>query len=246
MGIPKFYRYLSERYPLINEVIADPRFVPEVDNLYLDINSIIHSATHGDSITTGVRSMDSVATTIMAYINNIFYTIKPKKLFFLAVDGVAPRAKLNQQRSRRYRSALDAQLERDKTEYSGESFDSNCITPGTEFMAQVDKIIHYFICKKIEEDPLWRDIKVIYSSHQDYGEGEHKIMAYIRSNFTDTSKTERHCIYGLDADLILLSLSLHDVNIILLREVIKFNSFIEEKKFRATEVFFIENSIIHS
>ena len=111
-------------------------------------------------------------------------------------------------------------------DYHGESVDSNCITPGTEFMAKVDKILEYFIEKKISEDPLWRDTKVLYSSHSDPGEGEHKIMAFIRSLRTSPgyNNKERHCIYGLDADLILLSLSLHDTNIIQLRELISFLS----------------------
>ena len=232
MGIPKFYRYLSERYPLINEVVTSPQYLPVCDYLYLDLNGVIHNATHGDSVTQGVRSEETVADYVMGYISHIFKQIKPRKLMFIAVDGVAPRAKLNQQRSRRFRSAYDSMAEVKKSGYTGSVFDSNCITPGTEFMYNVDKILQYFINKKLLEDPLWKDVQVIYSSHSDPGEGEHKIMSFIRSFYTDPNHnlTERHCIYGLDADLILLSLSLHDVNVVLLREVINFFSFMDTKE----------------
>lgn len=73
---------------------------------------------------------------IFAYIEHLFTKIKPQKLFFLAVDGVAPRAKMNQQRSRRFRTAKEAKELKEKAEKRGEelpeeeAFDSNCITPG--------------------------------------------------------------------------------------------------------------------
>jgi 5'-3' exoribonuclease 1 len=77
-----------------------------------------------------------IYTSIFAYVDFLFGRIKPKKLFFMAVDGVAPRAKMNQQRSRRFRTAKEAQEVRDKAIRAGEklpdekAFDSNCITPG--------------------------------------------------------------------------------------------------------------------
>lgn len=86
----------------------------------------------------------------------------------MAIDGVAPRAKLNQQRSRRFRSAKDmAEATKDMPKKEGAAvFDSNCITPGTEFMARVSDCIKYFIRKKIKEDPLWRNLNVIFSGHE--------------------------------------------------------------------------------
>ena len=73
---------------------------------------------------------------IFAYIDHLFTKIKPKKVFFMAIDGVAPRAKMNQQRSRRFRTAKDAREQRAEATKKGEvlpedkAFDSNCITPG--------------------------------------------------------------------------------------------------------------------
>lgn len=227
MGIPKFYRYLLERYPLTSEIVTSSEFLPRCDYLYLDVNGIIHNATHGESAIGEIPTTDMVASYVFGYISDIFANIQPKKLMFIAVDGVAPRAKLNQQRSRRYRAALDRYLEVESTGHKGEVFDSNCITPGTEFMHKVDQLIEYFIRKKVSEDPLWRNTMVLYSSHSDPGEGEHKIMSFIRYLCTspDYNASERHCIYGLDADLILLSLSLHDVNVILLRNIIDFRAY---------------------
>jgi 5'-3' exoribonuclease 1 len=162
----------------------------------------------------------------------------------MAIDGVAPRAKLNQQRSRRFRSAKDlAEATKDNmaiTFLNGEetggannaggdqqqgAFDSNCITPGTEFMARVSNTIQYFIRKKIKEDPLWRNLKVIFSGHEVPGEGEHKIMQHIRDmrHQPGYQPNTRHCMYGQDADLIMLGLVSHEPHFTLLREIVDFS-----------------------
>ena len=46
MGVPKFYRWLSERYPMLNHT-CDAGTVPIIDNLYLDMNGVIHNCSHG-------------------------------------------------------------------------------------------------------------------------------------------------------------------------------------------------------
>ncbi|KIK21540.1 hypothetical protein PISMIDRAFT_541893 [Pisolithus microcarpus 441] len=45
MGIPKFFRYISERYPLTSQLIQENK-IPEFDNLYLDFNGIIHNCAN--------------------------------------------------------------------------------------------------------------------------------------------------------------------------------------------------------
>jgi len=154
----------------------------------------------------------------------------------MAIDGVAPRAKLNQQRSRRFRSAKDlAEAKKDlPKDEKGETtavFDSNCITPGTEFLTKVSDMIRFFIRMKIKDDPVWRGLTVIFSGSNVPGEGEHKIIQHIREMRCrpDYQPNNRHCIYGQDADLILLGLVTHEPHFTILREIVNFNSFMDNK-----------------
>jgi 5'-3' exoribonuclease 1 len=137
MGVPKFFRWMSERYPAISQLIAENR-IPEFDALYLDMNGIIHNCTHKDSDDATFRmTEEQMFIAIFNYIEHLYGKIKPKQLFFMAIDGVAPRAKMNQQRARRFRTALDVENAREKAIREGkempkeEAFDSNAITPGT-------------------------------------------------------------------------------------------------------------------
>ncbi|KAI9807063.1 MAG: hypothetical protein M1825_005780 [Sarcosagium campestre] len=230
MGVPKFFRWMSERYPAISQLIAENR-IPEFDCLYLDMNGIIHNCTHSDSDSPTFRmTEDKMFIAIFNYIEHLFGKIKPKQLFFMAIDGVAPRAKMNQQRARRFRTALDAERAKEKALREGvqmpaeAAFDSNCITPGTEFMAKLTKQLKYFINKKVSEDVEWQGVEVVLSGHEVPGEGEHKIMEYIRlaKAQSDYDPNVRHCLYGLDADLIMLGLLSHDPHFCLLREEVTF------------------------
>lgn len=76
--------------------------LPQFDNMYLDMNGIIHVCSHPDDSNVHFRmSEEQMFRDILHYIDTLFHMIQPRKLFFMAVDGVAPRAKMNQQRSRR-------------------------------------------------------------------------------------------------------------------------------------------------
>jgi 5'-3' exoribonuclease 1 len=230
MGVPKFFRWMSERYPAISQLIAENR-IPEFDCLYLDMNGIIHNCTHNDSDSPTFRmTEDKMFIAIFNYIEHLFGKIKPKQLFFMAIDGVAPRAKMNQQRARRFRTALDTEKAREKAIKEGvempkeDPFDSNCITPGTEFMAKLTEQLKYFINKKVSEDLDWQGVEIVLSGHEVPGEGEHKIMEYIRQAKSQPGydPNRRHCLYGLDADLIMLGLLSHDPHFSLLREEVTF------------------------
>src|SRR5688572_23204865 len=91
-------------------------------------------------------------------------------------------------------------------------------------MAKLSQQLRYFVNKKVTEDADWQGCEVILSGHEVPGEGEHKIMEYIRNARAqpDYNPNVRHCLYGLDADLIMLGLLSHDPHFCLLREEVTF------------------------
>jgi 5'-3' exoribonuclease 1 len=115
---------------------------------------------------------------------------------------------------------------------------------GTPFMAKLSAQLKYFINKKITEDANWRGIQVVLSGHEVPGEGEHKIMEYIRLSKAqpDYNPNVRHCLYGLDADLIMLGLLSHDPHFCLLREEVKFGPVRKKGNTRLVHQIFIEGS----
>ncbi|XP_063710397.1 5'-3' exoribonuclease 1-like isoform X2 [Symsagittifera roscoffensis] len=237
MGIPKFYRWISERYPCLSEVINETQ-VPEFDCLYLDMNGIIHVCSHPSDDVHFRMSEKEMFVDICRYIEVLFRIISPKRTFLMAVDGVAPRAKMNQQRARRFKTAKDTQKKEKEAQAKGEvlpdepPFDSNCITPGTEFMDRLQQHLKYFTAQKVSTDSKWQGVEIIMSGHDVPGEGEHKIMEFIRAQRSkpDYDSNTRHCMYGLDADLIMLGLCSHEPHFSLLREEVRFGKFAQQGK----------------
>uniref|UniRef100_A0A674EEG6 5'-3' exoribonuclease 1 n=1 Tax=Salmo trutta TaxID=8032 RepID=A0A674EEG6_SALTR len=243
MGVPKFYRWISERYPCLSEVVKEHQ-IPEFDNLYLDMNGIIHQCSHPNDEDVHFRiSEEKIFADIFHYLEVLFRIIKPRKVFFMAVDGVAPRAKMNQQRGRRFRSAKEAEdkikkaLEKGEVLPSEARFDSNCITPGTDFMARLQEQLKYFVNSKLSTDNAWKGVSVYLSGHETPGEGEHKIMEFIRRENSEPGHdpNTRHCLYGLDADLMMLGLTSHEPHFSLLREEVRFGGKKNQKRITAPE-----------
>uniref|UniRef100_A0A8C9U1S1 5'-3' exoribonuclease 1 n=1 Tax=Scleropages formosus TaxID=113540 RepID=A0A8C9U1S1_SCLFO len=208
------------------------------------MNGIIHQCSHPNDEDVHFRiSEEKIFADIFHYLEVLFRIIKPRKVFFMAVDGVAPRAKMNQQRGRRFRSAKEAEEKIKKALEKGEvlpveaRFDSNCITPGTDFMARLQEQLKYFVHSKLSTDKLWQGVSVYLSGHETPGEGEHKIMEFIRSENAKPGHdpNTRHCLYGLDADLIMLGLVSHEPHFSLLREEVRFGGKKCQKRITAPE-----------
>ena len=260
MGVPAFYRWLSEKYPKIVQDILEDRVhlapdsnsitLPfdltkpnpsglECDNLYIDMNGIIHPCSHPEN-GPQPKCEEDMYDNICRYVDRLMRAARPRKLLYLAIDGVAPRAKMNQQRARRFRSAQEIreqkQLEEEikdsliqaghKFESKGTSnaWDSNVITPGTKFMLNLSDYVRFYIRKRISTDPAWKHLTIIFSDASIPGEGEHKIMSHVRLQRTqpDYNPNLVHILHGLDADLIMLALATHEAHFYIMREEVLF------------------------
>ena len=115
MGVPNLYRWLSERYPLINRAVSEYD-MPDIDNLYLDANGILHKCTHNDAGEDLGGSEGDMYIRMCSYIDTLVQLTRPKRLLYIAIDGVAPRAKMNQQRQRRYRVARERKRQREEAQ----------------------------------------------------------------------------------------------------------------------------------
>ena len=229
MGIPRLVKTLMTRYPLIVGNIRNSSDIPKIDYLYLDLNSVIHELSHSnqDNILSllKLKTKKEIFEQTCETINQILELIKPSSLLMIALDGVSPIAKINNQLKHRHTrtcikyniifDGLFKALDLIDINY----FNSNDISPCTNFMIEFENYLDNYIQQKLRENNnnIWKKISIILSGSNVPGEGEYKIMEHIREN-KDKNKNCKYCIFSGDADFILLSLLVHESNIVILKK----------------------------
>lgn len=228
MGIPSYFAHVLKKYPHVIKRLSE---LPCINNLYLDCNGMIYDVVHQmqfrpeDQPAYEAELLQRICDSIDACIA----VLRPTNSVFIAFDGVAPVAKLNQQRERRYKSwylgEMESQRRRDhnktvqkkKGQKGGHveppkpAWNTSSITPGTKFMnALHDKLSVYYDTTNPSELNARYNLSggagIIVSSSKEPGEGEHKLFEYIRQHAAEHAD-KNTVIYGLDADLIMLCMS---------------------------------------
>lgn len=196
MGIPSYFSYIIRNHLKVLKPLNQFKQNNTVHNFYMDCNSVIYDCIRELEKQNGInlshksnnyhKISSMVCSRIQLYINNV----QPSNVVFIAFDGVAPMAKMCQQRVRRYKSEFTEKI------FGTSTFNSCYITPGTDFMNYLSNHVTKHFCNSTN---------IIVSSANEPGEGEHKLFQYIRAN-PHSHNTKNTVIYGLDADLLMLSI----------------------------------------
>ncbi len=250
MGVPGFFAWLlrNKKKLSTNKLIRDS-IETKIKYLMLDANCLLHPCvahilgkyakgeiTLETNKSIRIQLEDLIWERIRFSIDDMITRLNPEYVY-IAIDGVAPMGKILQQRQRRYKYLFDKKIKlTDEFFNSCEEFDKEIeyitkdglaipskpissieLTPGTDYMERIHiSMINYL------EQLSKSNIKCIYSSYHEPGEGEHKILQYIKKNI-DSSDTI--IIYGLDADLLFLSLATGETyNLYVMREQQIFNN----------------------
>jgi len=203
MGIPYYFSYLIKNHNLI---ISKLQFLNNnIANLFLDCNSLIYDSLDFKKFQAKDQFESYIIETVIIKIGEIIRAINPSDTVFIAFDGVPPFAKISQQKNRRYKSAYQSTL------FNTEPlWDSCAITPGTRFMEDLNNALSLHFknsnyVNSANSSSAHKPLNVILSLSNEAGEGEHKIFEYIRQSSAIVNSNS--VIYGMDADLIMLSLN---------------------------------------
>ena len=215
MGVPSYFSYiikthaniLHKYWTIFNKGIT-------FDRLYMDCNSILYDSFHSVSQDQSYENIErEILEKTSNKISHYIEQLRPKSTIFIAFDGVAPFAKIEQQKTRRYRSWYESSIfsefekentnENETTEANPVKISSSMFTPGTDFMKKLSTHIKQKFSGK-EAKQRYNVKEIIVATPEQAGEGEHKLYEHLRKFPLD--ETSHIAIYGLDADLIMLSL----------------------------------------
>ncbi len=227
MGIPSYFSSIIKEYPHIIKKLIQSTL--QTDNFFLDSNSIVYDCARTlDFSLDTAPAQQQVIKAVLKKIEEYISIVKPRNLVMISLDGTPPVAKLEQQRQRRYKSWFTAlsmeNANREEVSSTTKSdtdkvFNTIEITTGTQFMKDLNNALRDHF-----KDPTKYGVKhVIVSTSEETGEGESKIYEYMRSS-EHVVKESTSLIYGLDADLIMLSINnlVHFPNLYLFRETPEF------------------------
>lgn len=233
MGIPSYFSYIIKNYANIIRKDCE-----KIDYLFMDCNSIIYDCyyefetTHDKTDFEISKSIieEQLIKKVIEKIEYYIQFISPLTSSYITFDGVAPFAKMEQQRKRRYKTQF-------MTKISGceKIWNTSAITPGTQFMELLSTEIKFYFND---------NNKIIISCADEPGEGEQKIFKNIRDNELSNKNIG---IYGLDSDLIMLSIihAKQTKNIFVFREAPNFKSVLS-KKYDKNEIMFMDISVLCS
>jgi 5'-3' exoribonuclease 1 len=206
MGIPSYFSYIIKNHSNIIRSLQYHQSIvcTSFHSLYMDCNSIIYDSFREIEKNPPSENIEkSIIDAVIINIKKYVSFIKPNKVLYIAFDGVAPFAKMEQQRTRRYKMNFMSKINMDKLIYEATQketiWNTASITPGTNFMNKLSNRIQYEFMNK---EQVYGIKNIIVSGSTEVGEGEHKMYEHIRNN----PCKENLAIYGLDSDLIMLSI----------------------------------------
>ena len=183
MGIPSYFSYIVKNH---GNIIKMLHYLKDINNFYLDSNSIIYDCLRLHSHEYDVKHKNAFESiliqAICVKIDEYIDIVKPTDTIYIAFDGVAPVAKLEQQRNRRYKSKLLQMIQEELSKEEGpvhQEWDRTAITPGTDFM---EKMGQYVIKYYQHKETKYGVKQIIVSTANEPGEGEHKLFAHIRKH----------------------------------------------------------------
>jgi 5'-3' exonuclease len=216
MGVLKFQQWLRTKFR--EHVRTDLKALigeKEVRRLLIDFNAIIHNeateayTSDDPDVLEAMKSAPQsfvleeggVVDLIMEELQDLIEIVKPKRLVYIAADGVVMKAKILQQRQRSF-----------KTKTSDHPFNRNSVKPGTQFMITVCAEVRSRLARyakdmeaitEVSEFPL----EIEFSDDSEPGEGEHKIMTKLKERPKRRGSFDREVdvIYSPDSDMHFLS-----------------------------------------